>query len=182
LEHPSRPRDVCPGVNRELEAITLRAIALRPKQRYQSAEQFNDDLQRFLERRYVLAMGPGWPYRIRKAVARYAAPLVVLVFFLSLCGIALAVKWEADRMMQEASERLGQFFQVAPEQRSTLLVIADTYVEMGVLYAQLGDLQRSADCREYAQQLRAWVASEGKSAVPPIRPTFAPVAAPPSPE
>jgi len=44
------PRNTCPEIPEELEAITLRCLAREPGERYQSAARLRDDLQLFLSR------------------------------------------------------------------------------------------------------------------------------------
>ncbi|MCA9149851.1 MAG: protein kinase, partial [Planctomycetales bacterium] len=52
---PLPPRHVRPEIPRDLETIVLKAIAIEPSARYQTARQLADDLERFLADRPVLA-------------------------------------------------------------------------------------------------------------------------------
>lgn len=54
----------------DLAAIALRAVAYSPAQRYQSVEEFRDDLLAFLESRPVHARPITFTYRARKFIAR----------------------------------------------------------------------------------------------------------------
>jgi serine/threonine protein kinase len=54
-EDPTPPRMLNPDVPRPLEAITLKAMAKLPDNRYQTAAELHDDLERFRNGRPVLA-------------------------------------------------------------------------------------------------------------------------------
>jgi serine/threonine-protein kinase len=57
-EAPRPPRVVNPEVPVGVEAVVLRAMAKRPEDRYQTAAEFRDDLERFLAGHHVLATPP----------------------------------------------------------------------------------------------------------------------------
>jgi tetratricopeptide (TPR) repeat protein len=52
---PIPPSQLVTGVPRDLETIVLKAVQPDPRHRYASAQEFTDDLQRFLEDRPILA-------------------------------------------------------------------------------------------------------------------------------
>jgi tetratricopeptide (TPR) repeat protein len=52
---PTPPSQLGTGVPRDLETIVLKAVQHDPRHRYESAQAFADDLQRFLEDRPILA-------------------------------------------------------------------------------------------------------------------------------
>ncbi|MFO0888580.1 MAG: protein kinase [Isosphaeraceae bacterium] len=54
-QEPPAPREVRPGISRDLETIVLRAMAREPGQRYATAGAMAEDLRRFLEDRPILA-------------------------------------------------------------------------------------------------------------------------------
>ncbi len=53
--NPPPPRDLDPGLPRDLETIILKALAPEPKQRYHSAGELAADLSRFLKSEPILA-------------------------------------------------------------------------------------------------------------------------------
>ncbi len=55
---PPTPRELLDTVPAELEAVTMKAMAKQPDQRYQSAEEFRSDLLRFVEGQPVEASPP----------------------------------------------------------------------------------------------------------------------------
>ena len=54
-DDPPRPRSVVPAVPVELETIVLKALRKEPSERYPSAQELADDLQRFLDNRPIQA-------------------------------------------------------------------------------------------------------------------------------
>ena len=62
-------------VSRDLENIVQKALRKEPAGRYPSVEQFDADVDRFLQHRPVLASGAGKIYRLRKFVRRQRWPV-----------------------------------------------------------------------------------------------------------
>src|SRR5690606_22502197 len=90
-----RPRQVNPKIPRPLEAISLKAMARMPHERYHSAQELADDLERFLGdervlayREPVLAKAWRWTRHHRALVLSTAAALTVAVTALSI-GVVL---------------------------------------------------------------------------------------------
>src|SRR4051794_11243744 len=54
-EAPTHPSEVVPGIPDDLEAVVLKAMAKNPANRYSTAEEMREDLERFLGGRPVLA-------------------------------------------------------------------------------------------------------------------------------
>src|SRR5262249_30218770 len=88
-----RPRQVHRQISPALETICLRAMALRPKDRYASAEALADDLEHWLAHEPVAASSEPWPGRRRRwawwhrrLVTGLAASLVV-----GLMGLTVAL-------------------------------------------------------------------------------------------
>ncbi len=83
-----RPRDLKPDVDRALEAVCLKAMALSPQDRYSCARELGDDLERWLANEPVNAWPEPLTVRTRRWVNRHrtmvtgaaAAVLVGLVF------------------------------------------------------------------------------------------------------
>ncbi len=86
-EEPARVPDV-PG---ELEAVALRAIEKDPTRRYRSADDFAEELSRWLAGKAVLARPPSAWSRWRKGLARRRAVLVAGALGLGALTTALAV-------------------------------------------------------------------------------------------
>jgi len=87
-EYPRRPRTVVADFDPDLEAILLKALELKPDDRYGNAAALADDLQRYLDGLPVQARGTGTAYVLQKAILRHrgkvAAGIVTLLGLLTL--------------------------------------------------------------------------------------------------
>ncbi|MGP0062861.1 MAG: protein kinase domain-containing protein [Isosphaeraceae bacterium] len=112
----------------DLDAIALMALRKEPESRYASAEQFADDVHRFLVGRPVRAHRDSPGYRAAKFVRRHASAVAVgIVLLLSMvAGIAgtttglVLVRRERDRAeasSQQARRAVDQFFTRVTEDR-----------------------------------------------------------------
>jgi hypothetical protein len=84
----------------EIDSIVLKSLEFDPKNRYQSAAEFKDDLQRFLDGQPVLAHRTSVAGRSFKLLKRKRAMVAVLVAFLALAGFGL---WQWRRTAVEQS-------------------------------------------------------------------------------
>ncbi len=87
-----RPRSIDPTVSRALEAICVKAMALRPDQRYQSAARLADDIERWLADEPVAAYPDPLPTRVARTLrknrtATMVTAASVLVAMIGLLGI-----------------------------------------------------------------------------------------------
>lgn len=69
-QEPTPPARLNPAIPADLETIILRAMGKNREDRYATAQQLADDLQRFLEGRPTLARRPGVVDRVGKWIAR----------------------------------------------------------------------------------------------------------------
>lgn len=79
----------------EIDSIVLKSLAFDPKNRYQSAAEFRDDLQRFLNGQAVLAHHTSTASRSFKLLKRKRAMVAVLAGFITLAGFGL---WQWRRV------------------------------------------------------------------------------------
>jgi len=86
----------------DLDNVVLMALRKEAGRRYQSVEQFSEDIQRYLEDRPIRARRDTIRYRAAKFVQRnrMAASAAALVFLSLLAGI-VATTWEAYRARAE---------------------------------------------------------------------------------
>jgi len=98
-EDPVPPRRLVPRVHRDLETICLKAMAKAPAERYESAEQLADDLERFcageaiLARRHSVA-ARAWRAAVRRPVLSLTVAAALLVMAV---GAYLVVRGQHDR-------------------------------------------------------------------------------------
>jgi len=101
LEAP-RPSEVAPSVDEDLDNIVLMAMRKEPERRYHSADQFAEDIERYLSGRPILARQDSVTYRLRKFLVRNRLELAtVSVLIVGLSG-GLAVSLLQTRRANEA--------------------------------------------------------------------------------
>ncbi len=83
---------------REIDWIVMRALAKQPNQRYNSAQEFMDDLQRFQSGKPPIAAPPLLGYRVSHWVRKHRSSLRTAVALLLL---SLGVGWLASRWARE---------------------------------------------------------------------------------
>ena len=114
---PPLPRKRNRSVPLDLENIVLKAIAKDPPDRYTTAVELADDLQRFLEGLPTLAKKPSVVDRAHKWARRHRQMVAVAAMFLLavsiLSGTATAL------LMRERSRTKSQQMQTLAEQRRT---------------------------------------------------------------
>ena len=89
---PIPPRNLVPWLPSELEAVTLKAIHRDPLQRYQTMEEFREDLGRFQRGDQVLAKPPSLFSKARHFLRKnwsWAVIALLFTFFSTLFGISL---------------------------------------------------------------------------------------------
>jgi serine/threonine protein kinase len=109
FEEPKRPRLINRAIPAELETIVLKAIEKNPAERYATAQEMADDLERFLKDEPIRAKRPSPMMRARKWARRHAAISwsAVIVTFLALAATALFMwreKHWADRRLADVEE------------------------------------------------------------------------------
>ncbi len=108
-DEPRRPRRLNPAVPVELETLILKAVAKSPGERYLTAGEMADDLQRFLEDQPIRARPPTLVQRTSRFLRRHRAlaASVAAFLFLGLIGLGVAnfLLWQANERVQEESDR-----------------------------------------------------------------------------
>ncbi|HEV3204533.1 MAG TPA: serine/threonine-protein kinase, partial [Gemmataceae bacterium] len=159
FEEPRPLRQLNKSIPLELETIVLKAIEKNPAERYATAQELADDLERFLGDKPIQARRPTLLHRARKWSRRHravvAATAVSLVLLLVLAVVGLAVnnvmiererqetKKEKDKA-QEEKERTRENLQLALQALDKIYVKA---VEEGAPR----DPQRAKEYRQLLQ-------------------------------
>jgi serine/threonine protein kinase len=97
---PPPPRSVLPSLPVELETIILKALRKDPAERYATAADLADDLERFLDHRPILARRPTLADHLRKWARRH--PSIVL------CAIVALLLLTAGSLVSAALIRAEQ--------------------------------------------------------------------------
>jgi eukaryotic-like serine/threonine-protein kinase len=93
---PDRPSAHKEGLSADLDSIVLRAIQKDPLQRYASAQEFSDDVERFLAGQPVIAQEASFRYVARKFVSRHKLALAASAASIALIMAgAGAAFWQA---------------------------------------------------------------------------------------
>ncbi len=104
-ELPPRPASWRPGLDADLEAICLRALAKRPEDRYPTASALAEDLERFLRGESVEAK-PIEAGVLRSRGARVGIAAIVLVAIIGLLLSPAALRGRAPAASLAALERV----------------------------------------------------------------------------
>ncbi|MEO0603241.1 MAG: WD40 repeat domain-containing serine/threonine-protein kinase, partial [Myxococcota bacterium] len=145
-EEPTRPSVVArqapprepplPTVDRDLDNIVLVAMHKEPTQRYRSAAELADDLDRFLERRPVQARPSSLAYRLERLYARHRWPVIAGVVTIVLLLASGGFSVLQMRSAIDANARLVRETRIAVSQaRRASLETARLHLDHGDLSA-----------------------------------------------
>jgi serine/threonine protein kinase/tetratricopeptide (TPR) repeat protein len=98
--NPIAPRKLVPWLPAEIEAVTLKAMAKDPAARYQSMEEFKDDINRYQRNEPVLAKPPSMFSRLRRFLRRRWSVLSIagtVILFSVLFAASLYVQMSKER-------------------------------------------------------------------------------------
>jgi non-specific serine/threonine protein kinase/serine/threonine-protein kinase len=133
-----RPRDLSREVNRELEAVLLKALARNPDERYGSAGELAADLENYLAGEPLAARAPSTVYFLRKRLRKYRVPLSVgalvaaaLVALVVYTGVRIANERDRAREALASEQRALAELEasLAREQRAREALEARIFVE-----------------------------------------------------
>jgi serine/threonine protein kinase len=103
---PRLPRRLNAAIPMELETIVLKAMAREPERRYDTAKEFADDLDRFLEHRPIKARRPTLGERLSKWAWRHktfvSAAAVILLFSVAGLATTTALVWNERQLTKAA--------------------------------------------------------------------------------
>ncbi|MFO0940642.1 MAG: protein kinase [Pirellulales bacterium] len=106
-QHPVPPHDYAPEIPRDLETIILKAIASKPEDRYQTAQDLAADLDRFIADRPIRARRPTWLElswrwcRRNPTIATLSGLLVTLIGVLAVTAYVVNwIRFERDQAIE----------------------------------------------------------------------------------
>ena len=113
FDEPKAPRRLNKAVPEELEIIVLKAMAKNPAERYDTAQELADDLNRFLEDRPIRARRPTLVKRAVKWSRRHKAVVIasaVIMLLVAVSGAAAAVRrhQHVSRLNEAAEDGLAE--------------------------------------------------------------------------
>jgi serine/threonine-protein kinase len=157
FDEPVPPRRLDKSVPRDLETICLKCLEKRPHDRYASAGQLADDLQRFLEHRPVTARPLGFIARLERHVRRRPAVwgLAATLLLSLLTGAGLAA-WDA-RALQVQRLATNDAFETAFQRWHDLFLTARDGVETEVGKLPLEEGRRDELTRQFSRFLDEYV-------------------------
>jgi serine/threonine-protein kinase len=104
-ELPARPRAIVAETDRALEAVCLKALAKRSVDRYASAKELADEIQRWLADEPVSAYCEPWMVRSGRWVRHHRATMLATVAAVTMAAVCLAV---ATLLLSAARQRERQ--------------------------------------------------------------------------
>ena len=169
FEEPRAPRRVNTAMPTELETIVLKCISKSPTDRYDSAQELADDLQRFLDDKPIKAKRPGPWVRLRKWTKRHkgvSGTVALAVLVVTLVGATVGVRHHlrltrlsttSERVLANAKLAMAQA-DYSDAQRQLTYVKAQLAGEPALLARyelQLEDLLHRADLKLRLDRFRA---------------------------
>ena len=144
------------SIPREVAAIAMKALSHKPEDRYQSAQEFFDDIQRYLEGRSVTAYPDTLVQRATKWMKRHRALVrsvtaIVLAVILAVFSVAYLIR----RTMINSYTREGQrIIATAKAERDSQVIYINQANASDEAYADVNK-QRALDNidEKYTQQL-----------------------------
>jgi serine/threonine-protein kinase len=105
------PRQLDPMIDRALEAVCVKAMALRPEDRYPSPKAMAEDIERWMADEPVSAWREPWSRSVGRWLARHrvgvAAACAAVLVSLMGTGAVLAVQTRANAELTRANADLG---------------------------------------------------------------------------
>jgi serine/threonine protein kinase len=105
---PEPPRNLKPGVNRDLEAVCLKCLEKQPERRYRSALELAEELERWGRNEPVLARRRPWPTRAWRAARRnmLLCTVMILAGFAAGAGFVAHYWLDPDRPRKQDAAKL----------------------------------------------------------------------------
>jgi serine/threonine protein kinase/tetratricopeptide (TPR) repeat protein len=104
------PRKLDPSIDKALEAICLKAMALQPKDRYDSCKALSDDVERWMADQPVVAWREPWTRSVVRWLTRHRTPVTAVgaAMLMALFGLAAVsgVQARANGALRRSNDAL----------------------------------------------------------------------------
>ena len=140
-DEPCPPRSLDRAIPIELETIVLKAVSKNPADRYKTAQEMADDLQRFLDNKPIQARRPTVIDRVRKWGRRHPSVVVATVLLLVFSIAGLVVNNYLLAREQQRTQAALDREQLRAEEAETLFRSARQAVDLLIQVSEeeLGD-------------------------------------------
>lgn len=150
-QDPVEPRRLNPNIDRDLETICLKCLAKQPHQRFRSAQELADELERYLDGRPIHSRPIGWPTKLWRWSERNRALATSLLFTLTVLLVAVFVlSWQTLAL----SGALARVTEASDETRRTKIELADTLASFVEKVSQ-NELLSDAGYRPFRREIVA---------------------------
>jgi tetratricopeptide (TPR) repeat protein len=149
FEEPRSPRKLNKAIPPELETIISKAMEKNPADRYATAQELADDLERFLKDEPIRARPPTLVHRARKWTRRHKAAVRAAVVCLSVTLMALgsAIGWAVrDRLARD--EGLDRRVDTILDYEAARLIDVEKWREALAVVERVNQLLAAADRTE----------------------------------
>ena len=133
------------ALDRDLDAIVLRALRKEPESRYASVEQLSEDVRRYLEGLPVRARGDQLGYRTRKFLRRHKLEVGAAALVAGALVVATVVSTRQARIAAEQEAQAEQQRERAERHFASVRSLADVF--MFQVHDAIKDLPGSTDAR-----------------------------------
>ena len=142
VAEPIRPRRLNRSIPVDLETVLLKAMEKVPDDRYSTAGEFADDLQRFLDDQPVCARKPTIAQKVRKWCRRHRAVVgsSLVAFFAVLLCVAIGASVLAVRLGEIVEEEKAMAQQERRLKQRIASLLAESYVDRGQLLCGQGEV------------------------------------------
>jgi serine/threonine protein kinase len=157
FEEPKWPRRLNPAIPAEVETIVLKAMDKNPSERYATAQEVADDLERWLRDESILARRPSVGMRVRKWMRRHK-PVVATA---TVAGVILLMAVTLITVL--AARRLRG--QLADTKQAEALAQERLAESLGLLNSAAGRLRDAGDLTTAEDYARKALTLAGKLAL-----------------
>jgi WD40 repeat protein len=167
FDEPRPPRQVNPAIPVDIETIVLKAMEKNPIERYATAQEFADDLRRFLEDKPILARRATVRQRVGKWAKRHRGVAWMAVGLLAVLALGSTASTiiitgqlhRAEKAEDEANNNLADAQKAELEKTKQLLRALMAQAEAGLFSGQAGKrfegLQALTEASRIARSLDA---------------------------